>query len=233
MNQRTLKKWHRGQIMQESQYPLQEAIKELKNSPTVNIEGKSYTQVSTRINIFRKFFPDATIETLLINNDDRRAIMQAKISIDGKVIATGYAEEVRGDDNNSINSTSMVEVCETSAIGRALANFGLGGSEYASAFEVQNAIAQQNSSHSSPSQQNQQSKPQQTQTSKQSFSPHEFSSLYSLGLQIQEHGSELIIVGNKDAIFNARDSIKACSFRWSSQNKYWFRIRSVNSQEAA
>lgn len=223
MNQRTLKKWHRGQIMQESQYPLQEAIKELKSSPTVNIEGKFYTQVSTRINIFRKFFPHATIETLLINNDDRRAIMQAKISIDGKVIATGYAEEVRGDDNNSINSTSMVEVCETSAIGRALANFGLGGSEYASAFEVQNAIAQQN----------QQNKPQQTQTSQQSFSPHEFSSLYSLGLQIQEHGSELIIVGNKDAIFNARDSIKAFSFRWSSHNKYWYRNRSVNSQEAA
>ena len=219
--------------MQESQHPLQEAIKELKSSPTVNIEGKFYTQVSTRINIFRKFFPNATIETLLINNDDHRAIMQAKISIDGKVLATGYAEEVRGDDNNSINSTSMVEVCETSAVGRALANFGLGGAEYASAFEVQNAIAQQNSSHSSHSQQNQQNKSQQTQTSKQSFSPHEFSSLYSLGLQIQEHGSELIIVGNKDAIFNARDSIKAFSFRWSSQNKYWYRNRSVNSQEAA
>lgn len=35
---------------------LQKAIAELKNSPTVDIKGKSYTQVSTRIN------PDYAIE---------------------------------------------------------------------------------------------------------------------------------------------------------------------------
>ena len=42
------------------------------------------------------------------------------------------------------NKTSYVENCETSAIGRALLNFGVGGSEFASANEVQNAIHQQN-----------------------------------------------------------------------------------------
>ena len=42
-------------------------------------------------------------------------------------IATGYAEEVRGAGN--VNRTSHVENCETSAIGRALANAGYAGSD--------------------------------------------------------------------------------------------------------
>jgi hypothetical protein len=41
--------------------------------------------------------------------------------------ATGYAEEVRGEGN--VNRTSHVENCETSAIGRALANLGYAGSD--------------------------------------------------------------------------------------------------------
>jgi len=60
---------------------------------------------------------------------------------DGRVIATGLAEEVRGSTN--INKTSALENAETSAVGRALAFFGLGGTEIASADEVANAINQQ------------------------------------------------------------------------------------------
>ena len=70
-------------------------------------------------------------------------VVKASISDNGKLIATGLAHEVRGSTN--INRTSHVENCETSAIGRCLAAFGLGGTtEYASADEVANAIAQQN-----------------------------------------------------------------------------------------
>jgi hypothetical protein len=43
------------------------------------------------------------------------------------LIGTGYAEEVRGAGN--VNRTSHVENCETSAIGRALANCGMAGSD--------------------------------------------------------------------------------------------------------
>jgi deoxycytidylate deaminase len=59
-----------------------------------------------------------------------------------RIIATGHAEEKR--KASQINSTSALENCETSAIGRALAGAGFGGSEFASANEVQNAIQQQN-----------------------------------------------------------------------------------------
>jgi hypothetical protein len=58
-----------------------------------------------------------------------------------RIIATGIAEEKRG--SSQINRTSALENCETSAIGRALAAAGYGGSEYASANEVENAIQQQ------------------------------------------------------------------------------------------
>ena len=59
-----------------------------------------------------------------------------------RVIATGLAEEEKG--STFINKTSYVENCETSAWGRALANFGIGlETSVASADEVQNAIAQQ------------------------------------------------------------------------------------------
>lgn len=53
----------------------------------------------------------------------------------------GSAEEVRG--SSQINTTSAWENCETSAIGRALSAAGYSGHEYASANEVQNAVAQQ------------------------------------------------------------------------------------------
>jgi hypothetical protein len=41
--------------------------------------------------------------------------------------ATGWAEETRGDGN--VNRTSHLENCESSAVGRALANAGLAGSD--------------------------------------------------------------------------------------------------------
>ena len=76
---------------------LQKAIAELKNSPTVDIKGKSYAQVSARINVFRKYFPTASIETLITYNDDVRVIIQTKISLNDRIIATGYAEETYRD----------------------------------------------------------------------------------------------------------------------------------------
>jgi hypothetical protein len=60
---------------------------------------------------------------------------------DERLIATGHAEEYR--KSSQINGTSALENCETSAIGRALAVAGFGGTEFASANEVQNAIHQQ------------------------------------------------------------------------------------------
>mgnify|MGYP006054643489 CR=1 FL=1 len=198
---------------------LQKAIAELKNSPTVDIKGKSYTQVSTRINVFRKYFPTASIETLITYNDDIRVIIQTKISLNDRVIATGYAEEVRGD-GNYINQTSAVENCETSSIGRALSNLGLGGSEYASSFEVTSAIAKQEQIKQTA---NQQSYQQQKQYQNQK----DFSTIINSGLQVIDNGEILVVSG--EGIFEKKNIIKNAGFRWNGQNKIWY----MQKREAA
>ena len=125
---------------------LMNAINEVANLPDkdkVNIKGKFYTTVATRVDIFRKHFgSNAKLSTELVMHDLDRVVVKATaaVKVDGEFveIGTGYAEEFRGA--GMINKTSALENCDTSALGRALSACGLGGSEYASSFEVDNAI---------------------------------------------------------------------------------------------
>ena len=109
----------------------------------VPIHGKQYKTVAYRVNEFRTQYPDYTVSTELVEANDTLVVMKASISNDqGRLLATGFAEEVRAA--SKINRTSALENAETSAIGRALAALGLAGTEYASADEVASAIKQQN-----------------------------------------------------------------------------------------
>jgi hypothetical protein len=123
-----------------------ESINEIANladSDKTNIKGKLYTTVNTRLQTFRKHFGvDANIKTKILHNDLERVVVEATVSIykDGswRDIGNDCAEEFRAQ--GMVNKTSALENCSTSAIGRALSACGLGGSEYASAFEMDNAI---------------------------------------------------------------------------------------------
>ena len=113
------------------------------NTGIVNIRGREYMTVALRVQNFREAHPDWSIVTQIVHRDENEVVMVATILNDqGRILATGHAEEKR--KASQINSTSALENCETSAIGRALAGAGFGGSEFASANEVQNAIQQQN-----------------------------------------------------------------------------------------
>lgn len=119
------------------------------NTGKVNIRGKEYKTVALRVNEFHEAYADEpealspSLITEIILNNQTIVVMKASIvDSTGRVLATGHAEEVRGSTN--INRTSALENAETSAIGRALAAFGFGGTEFASANEVQGAIKQQN-----------------------------------------------------------------------------------------
>ena len=107
----------------------------------VQIHGKSYLTVAERIATFRSEHKEWGIDTDLISNADMIVIKAVISDESGKQIGSGYAEEVRG--SSSINKTSALENCETSAIGRALASCGYGGEQYASANEVSDATIQQ------------------------------------------------------------------------------------------
>jgi hypothetical protein len=84
-----------------------------------------YETVEVRLEKFIKEHNDFRIATELEVVERDRYIVKAylfKTSSDSVAWATGYAEEKITD--RGVNSTSALENCETSAIGRALANAG-------------------------------------------------------------------------------------------------------------
>lgn len=109
---------------------------------SIDVKGKDYVQVNERVKAFRSLFPEGSITTELISNDNGVCVIKATIGNDDKILATGIAYEKEG--SSFINKTSYIENCETSAIGRALGFLGLGiDTSIASAEEVQNAITNQ------------------------------------------------------------------------------------------
>lgn len=84
-----------------------------------------YETVEERLIKFWKDHPDGLIHTELLNMAPNQYIVKASIyrtEADSRAWTTGLAEEtVQG---RGVNATSALENCETSAIGRALANAG-------------------------------------------------------------------------------------------------------------
>ena len=114
-----------------------------KDDGVVSIHGKSYLTVARRINDFRAAHPEYGVHTEILSIDESTVVCRATITDgNGRQISSGIAEEHRRA--SKINQTSATENCETSAVGRALAFFGMAGTEIASADEVAGAIAQQN-----------------------------------------------------------------------------------------
>ena len=86
---------------------------------------EDYETVEERLVKFWKEHPDGLIHTTLVESTLQRFIVKASIfrtEVDAQAWTTGYAEETVS--TRGVNSTSALENCETSAIGRALANAG-------------------------------------------------------------------------------------------------------------
>lgn len=115
-----------------------------KQTKSVDIKGKAYTEVNQRIKAFRMLHPNGRIETNIEKLDDKICLFKASIyDKDGHLLGTGTAYEVQG--STFINKTSYIENAETSAVGRALGMCGFGiDASLASADEVINAINNQN-----------------------------------------------------------------------------------------
>jgi hypothetical protein len=121
---------------------LEEINKKLK---TTDIKGKDYIEVNERIKAFWQLCENGKIITQLLNLENGICVFKAEVYEDKNDLeprATGTAYEKEG--STFINKTSYIENCETSAVGRALGNAGIGiNTSVASAEEVQNAILQQ------------------------------------------------------------------------------------------
>ena len=87
-----------------------------------------YEDVDTRIHTFYKKYEDGAILTELVSNDEEKGIVVFKATafrtfVDSQPSAIGYARGSRKD--RGVDRDFWFENCETSAIGRCLANLGL------------------------------------------------------------------------------------------------------------
>lgn len=129
----------------------------LKNEKTGKEIGY-YAEVNQRIKIFRMLYPEGTIETEMLSNENGVCVFKASVysyagemqqTSEGiynyqtrRLLGTGHAYEK--ENSTFINKTSYIENCETSAVGRALAMCGIGiDKSIASAEEVINAVNNQ------------------------------------------------------------------------------------------
>ena len=87
-----------------------------------------YEPVASRLDRWLKANTGTRVITDLVHYHENIAVFKCELWLDDRLIATGWAEEIRGQGN--VNKTSHLENCETGAVGRALANAGLSGSDY-------------------------------------------------------------------------------------------------------
>ena len=174
----------------------------MKKLKTVNIKGKEYVEVNERLKYFRATYPNHSLTSEVVEKTDKSILILATITNEeGKVIATGIAEEEKG--STFINKTSYVENCETSAWGRALGNFGIGiDTAVASANEMENAIANQ-------------SKPTKTKTK---AAPKKLKTI-SLNIGDENWGNVLMYKANNKGKESLEDIGKALKTKYSMTKK--------------
>ena len=118
---------------------------------TTNIKGKEYAEVNQRIKAFRMVYPEGSISTTLVSNENGICVFKACVypDTDPSQLPIGIGHAYEKEDSSFINKTSYIENCETSAVGRALGMAGFGiDTSVCSAEELGNALIQQEGSAS-------------------------------------------------------------------------------------
>jgi len=101
---------------------------------------EDYETVESRLRRYSNKYPDFRVKTKVIKYTENHILIQAWIYQNkedqekGLYHASGIAEEVRGE--GFVNKTSHVENCETSALGRSLANANWSGDKRPSREEM-------------------------------------------------------------------------------------------------
>ena len=105
-----------------------------------------YELVEDRLKKYWKDNPEGMISTNVVHITEDGTCVTIKADVtdnNGRLVATGIAQETKGD--GFANTTSWVENCETSAIGRALANWKYQGNKKARPSREEMAKVERNS----------------------------------------------------------------------------------------
>lgn len=95
-------------------------------SKAINIKGKSYVQVKDRVTYFNDTFPNGSIRTKILSENNQKIVVMAKIIPDVTNPTRYFTGISASNPDKSIEKMSPYEVAETSAVGRAMALLGIG-----------------------------------------------------------------------------------------------------------
>lgn len=167
----------------------------------------SLAQVSQEINANQNtvICYKALIRLVVYSQDHNKNVSKEDVGY-GTGIAKTLAEAHEGAGKEAV----------TDALKRAMRSFGnqFGNSLYDKSRKHQIEAPMQTQGHHIPQTQ------AQIPTHPSPQMQHQFTSLHNLGLQVLEQGNNYIVMG--DDIFNKKDSIKACGFRWDATHKVWY-----------
>jgi len=221
-----------------------------------NRSGKrAYETVAERVRKFRERYPVDSgwrlVTEVLFPKDDVVLCRATIIDPDGRLVASGTAEETRG--SSYINRTSAVENAETSAIGRALFAAGFGGGEFCSADELLVALKRQEellaaevaASQKAPEQYPSMDGPEQTDIPTASARPararkapapdehggeitpvlpHTFGLPDDCGIAFVKDGNIIFARDQeKGATYNNKELLKNAGFSFDGQRRVWFK----------
>ena len=107
-----------------------------------NLKDADYSKISSRVKAFSSTYETAQILTEIVKDELGHIIFKAHAVVDGTIRGTGHAHQVEGSNNT--NNSSHYEVCETIAVGRALAFIGYSEADSLASYEeIENSKLQE------------------------------------------------------------------------------------------
>ena len=107
-----------------------------------NLKDADYSKISSRVKAFSSTYKTAQILTEIVKDELGHIIFKAHAVVDGTIKGTGHAHQVEGSNNT--NNSSHYEVCETIAVGRALAFIGFSEADSLASYEeIENSKLQE------------------------------------------------------------------------------------------
>ena len=94
---------------------------------TIEIQGRQYVPVAERVKEFHVKYPKGRIETEILSNTDKSIVFKAVVILGDELPLRSFTGHSQAEWGKGRMGAVALEVCETSAVGRALgfANIGL------------------------------------------------------------------------------------------------------------